>query len=102
MYDESKLQEIMLEMHDLIEIHDIIGNDHPKERAIIEICNKYKMIAIAIKNDGSEILVAEENSKVGIGIETFDNIATGMGIDLVPENLWGVYREEPNTFRRYM
>lgn len=61
--------------------------DYSKEMATVAVCKKYNMVIVPMKEDGSEIVLAQIGSSKGINITIHENIAMSFGIQSIPEEL---------------
>lgn len=86
MYDESKLLDIILEYYSLLNLYSYM--DHFQEIVTMAVCKKYNMVIVPMKENGSEIVLAQIGSSKGINITIHENIAMSFGIQSIPEELW--------------
>lgn len=86
MYDEKKLFDIMLEYYFLTNLYSDM--DHVQERAAITICRKYNMVVVPMKEDGSEVILAQIGSGKGISITIYEDIGMSLGIQTIPKMIW--------------
>ena len=86
MYDDNKLFDIMLEYNYLTNLYSDM--DHVQERAGITICRKYNMVVVPMKEDGSEVIIAQIGSVRGIGITIFEDMGMSLGIQTIPNKIW--------------
>ena len=86
MYDENELLNIMLEYYSLVNLYS--NMDHVQERAAITICRKYNMVVVPMKEDGSEVVLAQIGSGKGISITIYEDIGMSLGIQTIPNKIW--------------
>ena len=86
MYDVKELFDIMLEYNAMVYLYSEI--DHVQERAAIAICRRYNMVVVPMKEDGSEVILAQIGSGKGISITIYEDIGMLLGIQTIPNKIW--------------